>query len=100
MLALLSPTVHRFLAQHPALVPVLEAMAEPLHACFGQHTAVLEVRTDHEEGDFLRLTVHLPYATRPEAAAALARFDETWWVHHCHRTEGLLVIDDALGTTP
>ena len=95
MLALLSPTVQRFLAAHPALVEVLDEMAEPLHACFGQHTAVLEVRTDGEEGDFLRLLVHLPHATAQEAAAALACFDDTWWTHHCHRTDGLLVVDYA-----
>lgn len=96
MLALLSPDVHRFLAAHPAIVPVLDAMSEPLHACFGQHTAVLEVLTDGEEGDFLRLTVHLPHANAQGAAAALACFDETWWLDHCHRTDGLLLVDFTL----
>lgn len=93
MLALLTPNVQAFLAAHPAITDVLDEMAEPLHACFGQHTAVLEVLTDHEEGDVLRLLVHMPHATRQEADAALARFDDTWWRDHCHRTEGLLVVD-------
>ena len=100
MLALLTPDVQRFLAAHPAIALVLDEMAEPLHACFGQHTAVLDVLTDGEEGDFLRLTVHLPRANAQGADAALAGFDETWWVHHCHETEGLLVVDYALEALP
>jgi hypothetical protein len=100
MLALLTPDVQTFLAAHPAIPEVLDAMAEPLHACFGQHTAQLEVLTDGEDGDFLRLPVHMPYATPQEAAAALKRFDETWWVQHCHRTEGRLVVDDAVEGPP
>ena len=96
MRALLSPDVQAFLTAHPALTDVLEEMAEPLHACCGQHTAVLEVLTDHEDGDFLRLTVHMPCTTRQEADAALAGFDHTWWGHHCHRTAGLLVVDVVL----
>ena len=71
------PDVHRFLAAHPAIALVLEEMATPLRTCFGQHTAVLDVLTDGEEGDFLRLTVHLPHTNTRDAAAALACFDQT-----------------------
>jgi len=94
--AVLDADVHRFLAAHPDIALVLDEMAAPLHACFGQHTAVLEVLTDGEEGDFLSLLVHMPHATAQGAAAALTRFDEAWWVHHCHRTGGLLVVDFQL----
>lgn len=91
MLALLSPDVQTFLVAHPCLGPVLDAMVAPLRGCFGPHRTTLEVLHDGEEGPLLRLRVHLPPGT--DAGAALARFDAAWWVEHCHRTAGLLVID-------
>ena len=88
------PDVHRFLAAHPAIALVLEEMATPLHACFGQHTAVLDVLTDGEGGDMLRLTpsiCSMPIPTGlPWRWRSLTR---TYWLANCHRTTGLLVVD-------
>jgi hypothetical protein len=88
--------VQDLLCQQHGLRAVLDEIPTPLSACFGPHRTTLEVLHDGEEGPFLRLLVHLPHATTAGAAAALACFDDTWWLANCHRTAGLLVIDYAL----
>ena len=90
--------VAHLLTRHPVLRAVLEECQAALQACFGAHRTTLEVLHDGEDGPLLRLRVHLPVGRAHDAQAALARFDASWWLAHCHRTEALLVIDSALET--
>ena len=77
-----SLTVEDFLAQHPALVPLVAEAQQALPPYFPNAPLVLEVFEDPEFGDPPKLhLVIVPTSDPTEAAARYRQFQRAWWSH-------------------
>jgi hypothetical protein len=75
-----SLTVEDFLAQHPALVPVVAEAQQAAQPYFPDAPLVLEVFEDPEFGDPPKLhLVIVPTSDPAEAAARYRQFQRAWW---------------------
>ena len=72
--------VEAFLAQHPALVPVVEAAQQAVQPYFPGSPLVLEMFEDPEFGDPPKLHLVVVPTTDPtDAVARYRQFQRTWW---------------------
>jgi len=85
--------IHRFLAKHPFLIPLLSEASIEIANHFPRPLLSLAVATDPEEFIADQLVVSIVTTLNPgEAVAALHRFDKAWWLNSVKRSQGKLCI--------
>jgi hypothetical protein len=79
-----------FLRKHCALVPLLVAAYPQLNVAFGSGVRMqLQLVTDPE--DEAQTLVAAIYTDHAAAYASLEQFEDSWWLDHIDKSEGLLI---------
>jgi len=88
-----SLAVEEFLAQHPALVPAVEAARQAVQPYFPDSPLVLEMFEDPEFGDPPKLHMVIVPTTDPaDAAARYRQFQRAWWSNMPAQARGQFAI--------
>lgn len=85
--------VREFLGTEPQLYRLLIEAVKPLQHAFGDKR-IIHVRVlSSDEDSILKVAIQLPADFGGDPEHALRSFDDTWWLHNCHRSSGALVFD-------
>ena len=85
--------VHEFLETEPQLYWLLIDAVKPLQRTFGDKRIIYLRVLSADEDSILKVVIQLPADFGGDPEHALRSFDETWWLHNCHRSSGALVFD-------